>query len=114
MNQDSQMRFEEIDPSEGIVFHARISDGDDIDEQAAPSVDDIDLQDDYVDDAVVASKEQGADIREQDAFSTDDIDLLNDHSDDAAKDSIEQTAPGDDGIFGGRPDAIVAHVAHTA
>ena len=97
-NQDSQMRFEEIDPSEGIVFHARISDGDDIDEQAAPSVDDIDLQDDYVDDAVVASKEQGADIREQDAFSTDDIDLLNDHSDDAAKDSIEQTAPGDYGI----------------
>ena len=97
-NQDSQMRFEEIDPPEGIVFHARISDGDDIDEQAAPSVDDIDLQDDYVDDAVVASKEQGADIREQDAFSTDDIDLLNDHSDDAAKDSIEQTAPGDYGI----------------
>ncbi len=98
MNQDSQMGFEEIDPSEGIVCHARISDGDGFDEQAAPSVDDIDLQDDYVDDAIVASKKQGDDIREQDSFSTDDIDLLNDHSDDAAKDSIEQTAPGDYGI----------------
>ena len=77
MNRDSQMHFEGMDPTEETVFHARINDGDDMDEQAAPSVGGIDLQDECGDDAAMPPGEQAA-------FSTDDIDLLDDRGDGAA------------------------------
>ena len=134
MIQDFQRHFEGMDPTKSD-FHGGTTHGDDIGEQDAFSPDDIellhghgdddaaalkaqadlsdngiDLEDDYVADAVVESNEQGEDIAKQDAFNTDDIVPLDENGVDASNESSEQAVNSTDDIDLASPrgDAAVA------
>ncbi len=77
MNEEIQLHFEDVDPTEETVVHARTNYGDDIDEQSSHSIDGNGLQDDHSDDY---------------------MDLQDDRDDDAATDSSARAAPSVDDI----------------
>ena len=60
MNEEIQLHFEDVDPAEETVVHARIINGVDIDERSSDSIDGIGQQGDHGDDAANESSDQAS------------------------------------------------------